>query len=173
MIPERWFVPAAGYELDVAAVWQITTKGKLIEVFKSFSPLIRLRLKVRLPNPDLTRYTRKIYDELNAGEIREYTQDMRNPRGLNRDEGNLPHASVALAEAGYRDGDVTLVGIRDGRIRKEVIGHAAARGKTTISKESVRQLVAVNTVDLQVSVLTEIQREIIRLCPAELTDATE
>ena len=48
------------------------------------------------------------------GGIAEYLQDMRNPKGLSKSAGKLPHASAEIAQAGYKKGEVTLAGVRDG-----------------------------------------------------------
>ncbi len=138
MSSERWrkvfreISKRAGESLDFRSelmLEPIPEKEELLTIFRSFPKLVRLRVKLRLPNPELTRYTKRLYDELSEGGIREYTQDMRNPNGLNTDDGALPHSSIALAEAGYKDGEVTFVGIKGGKKEKVVTGKQAASGK--------------------------------------------
>lgn len=75
---------------------------------------------------------------MERGGIREYLQDMKNPSGLYKGEGALPHASASLAQAGYKDGEVTMEGIREGKKRKVKTGRRAARGKLEKVRDFVR-----------------------------------
>jgi len=120
----------------------VPEKNSLLETLRSFSTLFRLHTKIRLPNPELTRYTKELYGQLKSSAIREYRQDMRNRQeGLNTQEGSLAHSSVALAESGYNDGDLILIGIRtEGKVEKVVVGKTAARGRISLTKEQMRTL---------------------------------
>ena len=120
----------------------VPEKNSLLETLRSFSQLFRLRTKIRLPNPELTRYTRELFNQLKESSIREYSQDMRNRQeGLNTSEGSLAHSSVALAESGYNDGDLVLIGVRsESKVEKVVVGKTAARGRISLTKEQMRTL---------------------------------
>lgn len=116
----------------------IPQKMEILKAFSSFSKLIRLKVDLLLPNPDLTRYTKKLYEDLRNGGIREYIIDMRNPQGLNQGEGALPHSVVSMAQSGYKKGEVTLDGIREGRREKVKTGLSPSRGKIDALRDYVR-----------------------------------
>jgi hypothetical protein len=101
---------------------------EIMTAFRSFEILTRMRLILRLPNPELSRYAEHLCTDMLEGGIREYMQDMSNPNGLSRDEGKLPHASAEIAEKGYKKGTVRLTGIRNGRRESVDTGGKAARG---------------------------------------------
>lgn len=94
---------------------EVPEKHEIIKLFKSFERLTRLKVYLRLPNPELSRYTKSLYDDLQNGGIREYLQDMKNPAGLSKNEKARPFASVALAEDGYKSGEVLFEGVKEGR----------------------------------------------------------
>ncbi len=149
------------------ALEPIPEQKKLLEIFRSFPKLIRLRLKVRLPNPELSRHTKRLYDDLCQGGIREYTQDMRNSSGLNTEDGALPHASVALAEAGYKDGPVTFVGVKGGQKERVVTGKQAARGNLDGLRDYMRGLKDNARAKETRMVLDSLMKEIDRIAPRE------
>jgi hypothetical protein len=90
--------------------------------FRQFQAVTRLRLKLRIPNPDLGPTFERLYRELSEGGIREITQDMRNANGLNFSDNSLPRASLDMALAGYKDGVVNVTGVRNGRRHKIELG---------------------------------------------------
>lgn len=118
----------------------VPREEEILKAFRSFERLSRLRLVLRLPNPELTRYSKKLYDEMLAGGIREYLQDMKNPRGLSQEPGQLPHASVEIAQAGYKRGTVKMEGVRNGKKEKVETGLKAARGRLDILRDFVRSI---------------------------------
>ncbi len=107
----------------------------ILGAFASFSRLTRLRLMLRLPNPELSRFTEKLKKEMETAGIREYKQDMSNPSGLSQREDALPFASVAMAQDGYKVGEVLMEGIIEGKKKTVRTGKSAARGKVDISKD--------------------------------------
>lgn len=113
---------------------------EIISAFKSFQRLVRLRVRLRIPNPEMDRRTEQLRQEMVKGSIREYTQDMKNPSGLSQEDGGLPHATVVMAQAGYKDGEVIMTGIRDGRRRTIRTGKRAARGRVEGLRDFVRGL---------------------------------
>ena len=145
----------------------VSPQDSLLDIFSSFTKLTRLRVRVRLPNPDLTRYTRPLFEELQSNGIRDYTQDMRNAQGLSTEEGTRQHASVALAEGGYKEGTVTFSGNKDGKRRRIVAGQDAARGEVELLKEYVRGLKSNAKTKETKSALRSVIREIERLRPKE------
>jgi hypothetical protein len=73
------------------------------------------------------------------GGIRDFLQDMKNENGLSQAEGKLPHAAATMADAGYKEGEVTMEGTRKGKREKVVTGQSAAR--VSIELEGLRQYV--------------------------------
>jgi hypothetical protein len=63
---------------------------------------------------------------LNGG-IRDFLQDMRGQEGLSQSPTNLPYAAAAMADQGYKSGEVTMEGERDGEPARVVTGLTAAR----------------------------------------------
>ena len=111
---------------------------EILEAFRSFERLTRLRVTLRLPNPELSRYSEQLYKEMEEGAIREYLQDMKNPQGLNKADGKLPHAAVEIATVGYKRGEVTFEGVRNGKQDKVKTGRAAAQGRIDALRDYVR-----------------------------------
>lgn len=101
----------------------------ILRTFKSFQRLTRLRVKLRIPNPELDRRTEILRQEMVEDGIREYTQDMKNPAGLSLSEVGRPYATAAMAQAGYKEGEVTMVGLRNGKRTTIKTGNRAARGR--------------------------------------------
>jgi hypothetical protein len=147
----------------------VPEKNSLLDTLKSFSRLFRMRTKIRLPNPELTRYTKELFEQLKSGAIREYRQDMRNRQeGLNTQEGSLVHSSVALAESGYNDGDLVLIGVRStGKVEKVIVGKSAARSRISLTKEQVRTLTPKDPFLLGLHPIDELIAEINRLHPID------
>jgi hypothetical protein len=116
----------------------VPKEAAILSAFRSFQTLTRLRVRLRIPNPELDRRTERLRKELVSGGIREYTQDMRNSRGLSQSEENLPFATAAMAQAGYKDGDVVMSGYRNGKRTTLRTGKRAARGRVEGLKDFVR-----------------------------------
>lgn len=116
---------------------------EVLSAFRSFTRLTRLRVRLRIPNPELDRRTEKLRRQMLEGNISDYTQDMRNPKGLSKEEGAMPFATVAMAQAGYKEGEVILTGYREGKLRTVRTGKRAARGRLDGLKDFLRGI-AVN-----------------------------
>jgi hypothetical protein len=101
---------------------------EILNTFRSFSKLTRFRIILRLPNPELSRYSQELFDQMQKGGIREYTQDMKSPRGLNKDKGNLPHANAEIAQNGYKKGSVKFEGYENNKFITKETGTKATRG---------------------------------------------
>jgi hypothetical protein len=121
----------------------VPREHEILREFRSFERLTRLRVKLRIPNPELDRRTEQLRQEMLSSGIREYTQDMKNPNGLSRSENALPFATAAMAQAGYKDGEVIMSGIREGRrVNNLRTGSRAARGRVDRLRDYLRGMSA-------------------------------
>ena len=146
----------------------VPEKHKITTLFKSFEKVTRIKVTLRIPNPELSRYTKNLYDDLRSSGVREYTQDMKNPNGLSKDEEARPFASAALAEDGYKKGDVQIEGYRDDTFEKVISGSTASRGSISSLKDFVRGLTANAKAKETRKVLSEIAKEIDKIHPIDL-----
>jgi len=83
-------------------------------ILKSWDRITRLRVTLRIPNPDLGPSYQRLYDEMKRSGVRELSEDMRNESGLTVSTDTLPQASIDMALKGYRKGKLRLNGYRDG-----------------------------------------------------------
>lgn len=164
----------AAHDLRFASTLRIEpipATEEILTAFRSFQLLTRLKLTLRLPNPELTRFTEKLHREMVAGSIREYTQDMRNPKGLSQGETALPFASAAMAQQGYKNGDVLMEGLRNGSRKTIKTGRHAARGKVNRLRDFIRGMSTnLRTKEAQTAVAAIIN-EIDTLLPPDDTHA--
>lgn len=142
---------------------------EIIETFRSFERLTRMRVTLRIPNPELSRYARQLCKEMEDGKIREYLQDMKNYSGLNTDDGKLPHAAVEIASAGYKKGEVTFEGFRNKRREVVRTGRTAARGQIQEMRDFVRGMNAIAKTKEARQATTAILNEIDRIAPPSET----
>lgn len=160
----------SAYSLNLTSAIQleeIPEKHEILKLFFSFDRLTRLKVHLRLPNPELSRYTKKLFEDLQDGEIRDYIQDMKNPSGISTRTEARPHASAALAQAGYKDGDVLFEGYKDGEYRTIKSSEEATKGKIKVLKDYVRGIAANAKTKEAQNVLIAITDEIDRLHPRE------
>jgi len=143
----------------------VSEKEEILKAFNSFSSLIRLRVKLRLPNPELTRYSKQLYEEMVGGGVREWLQDMYNPRGLKMDLGKLPHSAVEIAQAGYKKGSIKLQGIREGAFTTVETGEKATRGRVDELRDFVRGMKQITKTKEGKRVTTKILSELDRRVP--------
>ncbi len=143
----------------------IPEQNGIIGLFLSFERLTRMRLTLRIPNPELNRYTKLLYEDLSRSGIRELTQDMKNPNGLSKKEEALPFASAVLAEQGYKKGDVQFEGLRNGTFEQATSGSSAARGSVRGLRDYVRGMHANARAKETQRALAAITAEIDRLHP--------
>lgn len=94
---------------------------------RSFDQVTRLRLTLRIPNPDLGPTFQKLYNEMKESGIRELTEDMRSERGLEMGPNSIPRMSIDMALNGYRKGNIGVYGRRDGKSDKFTIADDVAR----------------------------------------------
>ena len=141
--------------------------AEILKTFASFQRLTRIKVELLLPNPELSRLTEKLFAQLQEGGVREYLADMKNPNGLSQKELTLPHAAAAMAEDGYKKGDVILEGIRDGKKETIKTGMRPARGRVDGVKDFVRGL-ATSAKTKEGKIITEaILKEIDRIAPEQ------
>jgi hypothetical protein len=143
----------------------VPEKHEIIGLFNSFDRITRIKVTLRIPNPELTRYTKSLYEDLRASDVREYTQDMKNPSGLSKSEEARPFATAVLAQQGYKTGNVQIEGYRNDGFEKVVSGSSASRGSISSLKEFVRGLSANAKAKETQKVLGEIAKEIDRIHP--------
>ena len=146
---------------------EIPEKHEIIKLFKSFDRLTRLKVHLRIPNPELSRYTEKLFIDLQEGGIRDYVQDMKNPNGLSVESEARPFASASLAQAGYKEGEVLFEGFKDGKHTTVKSTEEAVRGSIDSLKSFVRGISANAKTKEAQNVLTAIAEEIDRLHPRE------
>lgn len=146
----------------------VPEKHEIISLFRSFEQLTRIKATLRIPNPELSRYTKALFDDLQSSQVREYEQDMKNPNGLSKQENARPYATAALAQQGYKEGDVQMEGIRGGEFEKVISGSMATRGSIASLKDFVRGLHANAKAKEAQKVLTEVAKEIDRIHPPEI-----
>lgn len=151
----------------------VPEKHKILSLFRSFDRLTRIKATLRIPNPELSRYTQHLFDDLKKSDIREYSQDMKNPNGLSKSEGARPFATAALAQQGYKDGDVQMEGFRNDGFEKVISSSAATRGSINSLKDFVRGLKANAKAKETHTVLSEIAKEIDKIHPIELEASDE
>ena len=141
--------------------------NEILSLFKSFDKVTRIKATINIPNPELTRYTKLLYDDLVKSGVREYTQDMKNPNGLSKEEDARPFATAALVQQGYKSGEVQIEGLRGESYDKVSSGSVAARGSISTLKDFVRGLHANAKAKETKNVLSEIAKEIDRIHPIE------
>lgn len=147
------------------ALEPIPEQNGIVGLFLSFERLTRMRLTLRIPNPELNRYTKLLYEDLSRSGIRELTQDMKNPNGLSKREEALPFAAAVLAEQGYKKGDVQFEGLRNGAFEQATSGSSAARGSVRGLRDYVRGMHANARTKEAQRALAAITAEIDRLHP--------
>ncbi|MBU2873465.1 hypothetical protein [Marinobacter salexigens] len=145
----------------------VPEKHEIIGLFKSFDRITRIKATLRIPNPELTRYTQNLFDDLKASNVREYTQDMKNPGGLSKEENARPFATAVLAQQGYKTGDVQMEGYRNDDFEKVISGSNASRGAINSLKQFVRGLNANAKAKETKKALFEIAKEIDRIHPLD------
>ncbi len=145
----------------------IPKKNEITGLFRSFDRITRMKLTLRIPNPELNRYTAAIYEDMKIGGIREMTQDMRNPSGLSLSQDARPYASAVLAEQGYKKGEVQLEGVRNGEWEEARSGSVAARGGVSGLRDFIRGLSAIAKAKETQRALEAVAAEVDRVHPRE------
>lgn len=144
----------------------IPEQNGILGLFRSFDRVTRMKVTLRIPNPELNRYTLDLYKDLSKSGVREITQDMKNPNGMSKAEDARPYASAALAEQGYKKGEVYFEGVREDKFEQASSGSTAARGRVKGLRDFVRGLKANAKTKEAAKALSAIVQEIDRLHPA-------
>jgi len=130
--------------------------------FNWFDKLTRLSVTLWLPNPEVPEDAKNFYKEMEDGGIRKFKQDMSNPNGLSRVPGRLPHAAMSIAQAGYKEGEVLLVGEKDGSFQEVRTGTNPCHGEMKQIRDYVRGMHGAiqdpNTKKVLKNILQEIDR---------------
>lgn len=145
--------------------------NEVMEAFRSFERLTQLRVTLRLPNPEVSRFAKSLFDQMTSGGIREYLNDIKNGSGLSQAEGQLPHAIASLAQDGYKKGEVVMSGLRQGRRTRIKTGRTAARGQVERVRDFVRGQVTIAKTKEAQTALAAILEEIDNMHPAPEPDA--
>lgn len=143
----------------------VPEKNGILGLFESFERLTRIKMTLLLPNPELTRYTKQLYDELVEANIRELTQDMKNPNGLSKNHEARPYASAVIAEQGYKKGEVQFEGYRNNDFEVATTGSDAARGSVHGLREFVRGIASNAKTQETLKAMSAITKEIDRISP--------
>lgn len=144
----------------------IPEQNGIVGLFLSFQRVTRMKVTLRIPNPELNRYTRALYEDLSTSGVREFTQDMKNPNGMSKAENARPFASAVLAEQGYKKGEVVIEGLRNDSFEQASSGSTAARGNVRGLREFVRGMHANAKTKEAQKALSAIAAEIDRIHPA-------
>lgn len=143
----------------------IPEQNGIVGLFLSFQRVTRMKVTLRIPNPELNRYTRALYDDLSTSGVREFTQDMKNPNGMSKSENARPYASAVLAEQGYKKGEVQIEGVRNDSFEQASSGSTAARGNVRGLRDFVRGMHANAKSKEAQKALSAIAAEIDRIHP--------
>ncbi len=114
----------------------VPQENEVMREFQSFELLNRLKVRLRLPNPEISRSAKLVYDQMQNGGIDEWLTEMKRKQGLNTASGNLPHSVASLAQAGYKSGSVVMTGYSGGEYKKVVTGNHAWKVITQVPKNS-------------------------------------
>ncbi len=145
----------------------IPLQGSLQQHLRSLDRVFRFRLRLKIPNPELSRWAKRVYDEMIEGHLTEYLQEFVSPEGVNVAEGSRAHSSAAMAESGYKEGPVTIDGEQDGNPVTIEEGKSAIRGKIDQLHSLIRGLETNATGTNLPRALGMIRDEVDRLFPHE------
>lgn len=150
---------------SVVELEAIPEKNGIVDLFRSFERITRMKVTLRIPNPELNRYTRALFDDLTVSGVREFMQDMKNPNGMSKAENARPFASAVLAGQGYKKGEVQIEGFRNNTYEIATSGSDAVRGNVRGLRDFVRGLLANATTQEGRRVLNAVCQEIDRIHP--------
>lgn len=147
----------------------IPEANEVLEAFFSFQRLTQLRVTLLLPNPEISRFAKGLFDQMKSGGIREYLNDLKSS-ALSQSEGQLPHAVASLAQDGYKKGEVVMTGIKEGKRRRVRTGRNAARGQVERVRDFVRGQATIAKSKEAQSALVAVLEEIDRVHPSPRED---
>ena len=135
----------------------------LVTTFKSFDKLTYLKLQLCMPGMNLS-LSQRLFAEMEAGNIGELVQEMRNPQGISQEGGKLPLEAIELAAAGFKNGPIEMEGVIDNKIESMTLGKIPVRGKLMKIGSSVHN--ALNGSKSAKGVISLIFEEIDKLVPS-------
>lgn len=145
----------------------IPLKGTIIQHLRDLDKVFRLRLRLALPNPEINRWAKRIYEEMIEEKIDTYLQEFSSSGGIRVDDESKAFSSAALAELGYREGAIQIDGQKNGKHVQIDEGKSAIRGKIDQLHSLIRGL-ETNALGKQLpTALDQIKEEIDRLFPSE------
>jgi len=150
----------------------IPIKGTILDHLRELDRVFRLKIRLSLPNPELNRWSKKIYNEMIEEKLETYLQEFISNKGIRVEEGSKAHSSAALAELGYREGGVQIDGQKDGKPVHYDEGKTAIRGRIDQLHSLIRGI-ETNAGGKQLpNALKQIKEEIDRLFPNETPNQT-
>jgi hypothetical protein len=149
---------------------EVPGHSAVFSLLASFSRVTRIRLTVRVPNPELSAYTKRLSEELRADAVRELGLDIKSPQGLACQKESPVYAALSLAEAGYKKDEVKISGIKDGVFRTEETGSEAVNGNISMEKNAVKAITPSASSEIIYGVFEQIASEIDRIHPIEHRD---
>lgn len=145
----------------------IAPEKKLINTFYSFDIVKRVKVSIRIPNPDLSRLTRELKEELERDGVNELTQEFKSDFGLSKDDSSRPLRAIAMANDGYKVGNLYIEGVRNGQEEKFESNRQTTSGKLRDFKSFIRGLSANAKAKESINLLKVIKSELQKLCPQD------
>lgn len=143
----------------------IPIKGTILEHLKNLDKVFRFRVRLKLPNPELNRWAKQIYDEMIEQHLTEYLQEFISPNGIRVDEASKAYSSGSLAELGYKEGGIQIEGEKNGDSVQIDEGRTAIKGKIDQLRSLIRGLETNATSKQLTNALVRIESEVNRLFP--------
>lgn len=143
----------------------IPVKGTILEHLRNLDKVFRFRVRLKLPNPELNRWAKNIYDEMVEQHLTEYLQEFFSPNGIRVDEESKAFSSGSLAELGYKEGGIQIEGEKNGESVHVDEGRTAIKGKVDQLRSLIRGLETNATSKQLANALVTIENEVNRLFP--------
>lgn len=143
----------------------ISVRGTILEHLRTLDKVFRFRVRLKLPNPELNRWSKQIYDEMIEQHLTEYLQEFISPTGIRVDENSKAYSSGALAELGYKEGGVQIEGQKNGESVLIDEGKTAVKGKIEQLRSFIRGIETNATSKQLKNALVRIESEVNRLFP--------
>lgn len=143
----------------------IPVRGTILEHLQKLDKVFRFRVRLKLPNPELNKWSKHIYDEMIEQRLTEYLQEFISPTGIRVDENSKAYSSGALAELGYKEGGIQIEGQKNGETVLIDEGRTAVKGKIEQLKSLIRGIETNATSKQLRNALIRIETEVNRLFP--------
>lgn len=145
----------------------IPIRGTILGQLMNLDRVFRFRVRLKLPNPEINRWSKRIYEEMVEEKLTEYLQEFYSPDGIKVDETSKAYSSGALAELGYKDGGVQIEGEKNGKTVLIDEGRTAIKGRLDELRSFIRGLEILAPGKKMPIVLQQIEEEVNRLFPNE------